>query len=207
VGLRVVHADAACVVVDKDAGLPSVPGRPEHLKDSAAARVQQLYADARVVHRIDMPTSGLLLFARGPLMQRALSREFAARRVQKGYVAVVAGEMNDDAGTIELPIATDWERRPRRCIDALRGAASTTHWRVLARDPGRTRVELRPVTGRSHQLRVHLAAIGHPILGDALYAPPDVQSAAGRLLLHASTLELAHPASGATVRFASAVPF
>jgi tRNA pseudouridine32 synthase/23S rRNA pseudouridine746 synthase len=203
----IVAADEALVVVDKPSGLPAVPGRPEHLKDSAWSRVQARFADARVVHRIDMPTSGLLLFARGALAQRRLSQAFAAREVHKVYVAIVDGEVMDEAGTIELPIATHWEARPKQRIDPVAGKPSITHWQVLDRAAGRTRLQLRPVTGRSHQLRVHLTAIGHPIVGDALYAPPALHPQAPRLLLHASELALAHPDSGAALHWRRDAPF
>ena len=203
----IVHADAHWVIVDKPAGLPAVPGRAPELHDCAASRVQALYADARVVHRLDMATSGLLVFARGIDAQRTLSRAFAERRVRKRYVAWIDGLLADDAGSIDLPLIVDWPNRPRQIVDAVRGKPSLTHWRVLARGATRTLVELQPVTGRSHQLRVHLAAIGHAILGDDLYAAPAAAAAAPRLLLHAQALELAHPASGVPARFSSPVPF
>lgn len=203
----VVHADAHWVIVDKPAGLPSVPGRPVELHDCAASRVQALIPDARVVHRLDMATSGLLVFARGPEHQRTLSRAFAERRVTKRYVAWVDGALADDAGSIDLPLSVDWPNRPRQIVDPMRGKPSLTHWRVLARGASRTLVELQPVTGRSHQLRVHLAAIGHAILGDELYASPAAAAAAPRLLLHARGLELPHPASGTPTRFTCPVPF
>jgi tRNA pseudouridine32 synthase/23S rRNA pseudouridine746 synthase len=191
-----LHADAHCLVVDKPAGLPAVPGRPQALHDCAYSRVCALHADARVVHRLDMATSGLLLFARGEHAQRALSRAFEQRRVRKRYLAVVHGQMRVPAGEIELPIGAHWPDRPRRHVDLEKGQAALTRYRVLALEDGRTRVELEPVTGRTHQLRVHLAAIGHPILGDTLYAPAAVQAAAPRLLLHASVLAFAHPGTG-----------
>ena len=190
-----LHADPHCIVVDKPAGLPAVPGRPQALQDCALSRVSAVHADARVVHRLDMATSGLLLFARGQAAQRALSRAFEQRRVRKRYVAVVHGEMRTPAGEIGLPIGAHWPDRPRRHVDHGKGQAALTRYRVLAVEDGRSRVELEPVTGRTHQLRVHLAAIGHPILGDALYAPVAVQAAAPRLLLHASELAFAHPAT------------
>lgn len=197
-----LHADAHCIVVDKPAGLPAVPGRPEALHDCAWSRLRAAYPEARVVHRLDMATSGLLLFARSLDAQRDFSRAFAERRVLKRYVAVVAGEPGDDAGTIELPIGRDWADRPRRCIDPVHGQPALTRWRVLARGARHTRLELEPITGRTHQLRLHLAAIGHPIVGDGLYAPPAVLAAAPRLLLHASELVVPHPqqAAGLVVR-------
>jgi len=207
-GIEVLHADAALLVLDKPAGLLAVPGRGADKQDCLSARVQQPFADALVVHRLDMATSGLMLMARGAAMQRELSRAFAQRQVHKRYVAVVHGHVPapaGDWGVIELPILVDWPRRPLRIIDA-RGQASVTRWRVLALELGadgqpQTRLELEPVTGRSHQLRVHLQALGHAILGDALYAGADVQARSSRLLLHASALALQHPVSGAALHF------
>ncbi len=190
--LSIVHADAWRVVVDKPSGLLSVPGRGEHKQDCACARAQARFADALTVHRLDQATSGLLVFARGEAMQRALSEAFAARLVDKRYEAVVDGLVERDAFEIDLPLIVDWPNRPRQMIDHERGKPSLTRVRVLRRDAaaGTTRVELEPVTGRSHQLRVHLLAAGHPILGDALYAPPEVLARAPRLLLHARDLSL-----------------
>jgi tRNA pseudouridine32 synthase/23S rRNA pseudouridine746 synthase len=210
-----VYVDEHLLVLDKPSGLLAVPGRGPDKQDCLSARAQALWPDARVVHRLDMATSGLVLMARGAAMQRDLSRAFAERAVAKRYVAVVAGRLVmppnavDGWATVELPIAADWARRPLRVIDATAGRPSTTRWRGLHPDAGTdsTRIELEPVTGRTHQLRVHLQALGHPILGDALYAPVDVQQRAPRLLLHASRLALAHPASGEAMAFESAPPF
>ncbi len=207
--LAVVHDDAACVVVVKPAGLLSVPGRGEHLQDCVWSRVRSLFGDTLVVHRLDMATSGLMLFARGTLAQRALSIAFAAREVHKRYVAVVEGLVEQSTGEIDLPLIADWPNRPKQKWDHERGKPSLTRYRVLGRDVAActTRVELEPVTGRAHQLRVHLLSLGHPILGDALYAPPEVQARAERLLLHASALRFAHPTRGAPMAFESAAPF
>ena len=185
--MRVVHADDRLVVIDKPAGLLSVPGRTE--PDCASARVQALYPDALVVHRLDQATSGLLLFARGTLAQRELSADFAERRVTKAYVAVVAGPLNGE-GLIDLPLGADWPNRPRQQVDLAAGKPSQTRWRVLAQEGAHTRVHLEPLTGRTHQLRVHLAHIGHAIVGDTLYASSANAAAAPRLLLHASELQL-----------------
>ena len=185
--MRVLHADDRLVVIDKPAGLLSVPGRTE--PDCASARVQALYPDALIVHRLDQATSGLLLFARGPAAQRELSADFAERRVGKRYVAIAAGDLQGE-GLIDLPLGADWPNRPRQQVDLQSGKPSQTRWRVLVHEGGHTRVELEPLTGRSHQLRVHLAHLGHPILGDALYAAPDIATAAPRLLLHASELQV-----------------
>lgn len=207
---RIVHVDESLVVVDKPAGLLAVPGRRD--ARCAAAMVARAYPDALIVHRLDQATSGLLVFARGAQVQRQLSRAFAERRVDKRYQAVVRGRPVDDAGRIELPLAVDWPQRPRRVVDAVRGKPSTTLWRLLAtgapHDPAhdRSRLELRPLTGRTHQLRLHLSAIGHPIVGDRLYGDrrDDVEP---RLLLHAWRLELAHPRSGERLVLESAAPF
>ena len=212
--VRVVHRDAAFLVLDKPAGLLSVPGRGADKADCLSARVQAQCPDAMIVHRLDMATSGLILMARGAAMQRLLSRAFAERQVGKRYAAVVAGRLDapataDDWGVIDLPIAADWARRPLRIIDREHGQPSITRWRVGPHDSaaGTTPVDLEPVTGRSHQLRVHLRAIGHPILGDALYAPADIAGASPRLLLHASGLTLLHPSSGQALAFSSPPPF
>ena len=210
--LEIIYADEALLVVNKPAGLLSVPGRGEDKQDCLSRRVQQLYPDALVVHRLDMSTSGLLVMARGVAVQRYLNDAFAARSVHKQYEAVVDGVMRaTDSGwqQIDLPIFLDWPNRPKRIIDAQHGKPSTTRWQVLHADQAdqTTRVALEPVTGRSHQLRVHLHAIGHAILGDALYASPQVASQAARLLLHACELELVHPTTQQTMRFVSLAPF
>ncbi|HPU20315.1 MAG TPA: RluA family pseudouridine synthase [Alicycliphilus sp.] len=215
-GLSCVHADDDLLVLDKPPGLLCVPGRGPDKQDCLSTRAQALWSDALIVHRLDQPTSGLVLMARGLPMQRALSRIFAERRVHKRYQAVVAGlpqpdDTADDEGwsAIALPIAADWERRPLRVVDAQSGQPSLTRWRVLDVDRalGCTRLELEPVTGRTHQLRVHLAALGHPILGDMLYANAAQQASAPRLLLHACTLEFAHPLHGRRCSYISAAPF
>ena len=204
-----LHVDDHCIVAVKPAGLLTVPGRGAGNSDCLAVRIQAGHADALVVHRLDMATSGLVVLARGATAQRRLGIAFAARAVEKCYVAIVDGLVADDAGEIDLPLIADWPNRPRQIVDRTCGKPSLTRYRVLDRDgaAGRTRIELTPVTGRSHQLRVHLQASGHPILGDALYAPQTVQVAADRLLLHATALSFPHPASGARVDFASAAPF
>ena len=215
-GLACLHADDDLLVLDKPPGLLCVPGRGPDKQDCLSTRAQALWSDALIVHRLDQPTSGLVLMARGLPMQRALSRIFAERRVHKRYQAIVTGHLHpgataDDNGwsAITLPIAADWERRPLRVVDAQSGQPSLTRWRVLDVDRalGCTRLELEPVTGRTHQLRVHLAALGHPILGDMLYANAAQQASAPRLLLHACTLEFAHPLHGRRCSYISAAPF
>ncbi len=207
--LRTVHVDEHLIVIDKPAGLLSVPGRGVEKADCAAVRVQARWGDALVVHRLDMATSGLLLFARGASMQRRLSMAFERREVEKCYVAVVAGLVEGESGDIDAPLGADWPRRPLQQIDAAHGRPSLTRYRVIERDAAlsRTRLALEPLTGRSHQLRVHLAHIGHPIVGDELYAPPHIAQAARRLLLHASTLALLHPFTDEPMRFVSDATF
>ena len=218
-GLLKFHlVDEALLVLDKPAGLLCVPGRGEGKQDCLSARVQAQYPDALIVHRLDMATSGLLLMARGPAGQRVLSLAFAERRVHKQYTAVVHGLAADppvaaDApegwGLIDLPIAADWPRRPLRIIDAALGKPSQTRWRIESRDSvaGTTRLLLEPLTGRTHQLRVHLQAIGHPIVGDALYGLDESPAQPGRLHLHASALAFAHPVTGEPLHFTSTATF
>lgn len=218
--ITVLHEDDALIVLDKPAGLLSAPGRGADKQDCAIARAQVRWPDALLVHRLDQATSGLLVLARGPKMQRALSMTFEARGVHKRYEAVVDGWVmgmpgQEDDGEIALPLMADWPNRPRQKVDA-QGKPSLTRWRVLARSDhgvagmgsGRsTRLALLPVTGRSHQLRVHLQAIGHPILGDALYADAMSLARSPRLLLHACELGMAHPHTGALTIWRSPVPF
>jgi len=183
-----------------------VPGRGADKQDCLSQRVQAQFADALVVHRLDMATSGLLLMARGADSQKRLNAAFSERRVDKRYSAIVSGDCRAsgaDWQTIDLPILVDWPNRPLRKIDAQQGKPSQTRWRCLGYDAVRhcSRLELDPLTGRSHQLRLHLQAIGHPILGDPWYAPADIASASPRLLLHASQLALAHPHSDQPLAF------
>lgn len=208
-GLDIAYADDHVLVVNKLSGLLSVPGRGELFHDSLASRVQLEYPQALVVHRLDMQTSGLMVMALGAAMQRALSELFQTRQVHKRYVAVVSGLLAEDSGEVNLPLITDWPNRPRQKVDPVDGKPALTRWRVLRRDPdqGTTRVELEPVTGRSHQLRVHMMALGHAIVGDPLYAQAEARAEADRLLLHAAELTLPHPVSGQLVRVQSPVPF
>jgi tRNA pseudouridine32 synthase/23S rRNA pseudouridine746 synthase len=204
--IRVVHADEAIVVLDKPSGLLSVPGRGPEKQDCLSARVQAQFADALVVHRLDMATSGLIVMARGAAVQRALSEAFAERRVSKRYEAIVRGEVEatgDAWREINLPIAVDWPNRPLRVINHETGKPSVTRLQCLQYDAAHhtSHVLLEPLTGRTHQLRLHLQAIGHPILGDALYAPPEVVAMAPRLWLHACALGFVHPASGVAMEF------
>jgi tRNA pseudouridine32 synthase/23S rRNA pseudouridine746 synthase len=204
--LTVVHEDAHLLVLDKPAGLLCVPGRGEDKQDCLSARATARWPDALVVHRLDMGTSGLVLMARSPAVQRTLGDAFAAQQVWKRYEAVVDGVLGESPhwSVIDAPLMADWPRRPLQKVDPA-GKPSLTRWRVLETLPsqGASRLLLEPRTGRSHQLRVHLASIGHTILGDALYGDEDQQRRAPRLMLHASVLQLRHPASGEAVRFES----
>jgi tRNA pseudouridine32 synthase / 23S rRNA pseudouridine746 synthase len=207
-GLPVVFADQTLIVVDKPAGLLSVPGLGPGKDDCLASRLQRDFPDALIVHRLDMATSGLLVLARSVEMHRQLSGLFQARLVSKRYVAVVDGLVVEEAGEIDLPLICDWPNRPRQMVSFELGKRSLTKFRVLSRDPanGSTRVELEPITGRTHQLRVHMATSGHPILGDALYGGP-AENKASRLLLHAMDLAFIHPSTAAALHFHAAPPF
>ncbi|ESQ83845.1 hypothetical protein AEAC466_10975 [Asticcacaulis sp. AC466] len=202
----IIFVDDHMLVAEKPAGLLSVPGRLPENKDCLVTRLQGLYPDALTVHRLDMATSGLMVFARGADAHRALSQAFADRQVAKRYVAVVAGQLAGE-GEVDLPLITDWPNRPRQMVDHAIGKPSLTRYRAVSQGDGTSRVGLEPVTGRSHQLRVHMMAIGHPIIGDVFYAPPDAQAMSDRLLLHAQSLVLPHPRTGAALEFQSQVPF
>ncbi len=199
------YIDDALLVAEKPAGLLSVPGRLPENQDCLVSRLQALHADALTVHRLDQVTSGLMLYARGKAMQAALSAQFEKRLVSKRYEAVVQGLIEGDAGEIDLPLICDWPNRPKQMVDFERGKPALTRWRVLAREAQaqRTRVELEPVTGRSHQLRLHMASLGHPIVGDVLYAAAPAE----RVQLHACRLQFVHPLSGQTLGFVSESPF
>ena len=210
--LTVLYADKALLVLDKPAGLLSVPGRGEDKQDCLSVRAQRLYPDALIVHRLDMATSGLLVMGRGAAAQRALNEAFASRAVTKRYIAIVDGLVApgaDSWSSIDLPIVVDWPNRPRRIIDSQHGKPSQTRWRLLSHNlaAATSRVELEPVTGRSHQLRVHLLAMGHAIAGDALYASPRVLAMSDRLQLHAQEIGLRHPVTDAPLHFVCPAPF
>ena len=180
------------LVVNKSAGLLTVPGRGEDKADCLISRVQQIYSDALIVHRLDMETSGLVLLARGTEMQGQLSKTFREREVQKSYVALVSGQLSHEVGEVELPLLVDWPNRPRQRVNMLDGKPSLTRYQLIAFENDVSRVELEPITGRSHQLRLHMLAIGHPIIGDTLY---DGRTAE-RLMLHAQRLSFVHPLTG-----------
>ena len=209
-----IYRDEHLLVLEKPSGLLSVPGRGPDKQDCLSKRVQDRYPEALIVHRLDQDTSGLLLMARGIEAQRRLSKLLETRQVKKRYVAVVTGrpeetqaaELPDEDGwrTIDGPILLDWERRPLHIIHP-DGKASRSRWRVLQTSDSASLIELEPVTGRTHQLRVHMQSIGHPMLGDSLYAPPDIKALSARLLLHAQELAFVHPFSEQALAFKSPV--
>ncbi|HEY0665403.1 MAG TPA: RluA family pseudouridine synthase [Gallionella sp.] len=212
----VIYRDEFLLVVNKPAGLLSVPGRGADKADCLISRMQSTWPDVLAVHRLDMCTSGLLLLARGMVMQRRLSAMFRERQVGKRYVARVAGRMAAMVGEVDLPIGPDWPNRPRQKVDMVEGKPSLTRFRVLGLENSRnnphvggsgetsvSRIELEPVTGRTHQLRLHLSAIGHPILGDRLYGTGQAE----RLMLHARSLDFAHPVSGEALSVFCEAPF
>lgn len=209
--LDLVYVDDQIIVLNKASGLLSVPGRGEDKQDCLITRAQQEWPDALTVHRLDMATSGLVVMARSPDIQRRLSQAFALREVHKTYEAIVAGlpNISETWHDIQLPLMIDWPNRPRSKVDWEQGKPSHTQWRVKQALPldNATRVELKPITGRTHQLRLHMMAIGHAILGDALYASPEELAKAPRLLLHARELQLKHPVTAKWVVFESSVPF
>ncbi|GHT95914.1 ribosomal large subunit pseudouridine synthase A [Betaproteobacteria bacterium] len=205
---QLLYADDSLLALEKPSGMLSVLGRGEDKQDCLWSWATREFPDALIVHRLDMATSGIILLARGKAMQSALSRLFAERRVEKQYTAVVAGRLAASEGKVDLPLICDWPNRPRQRVSFEHGKSALTEFKRLNFEgEDRTRVLLLPYTGRSHQLRVHMQAIGHPILGDEFYAPPAARAAALRLLLHASQLSFAHPVSGREVALVSRAPF
>ena len=203
--LHFLHEDAQLLVLDKPAGLLSVPGKLEGRQDCLLTRLQAARWDALLVHRLDCDTSGVIIFARTRQAQGFLGQEFEPRRAHKTYVARLPGVLAEDRGTIDLPLGSDWDYRPRQKVTP-DGRPARTDWQVVDRSDIETRVRLTPHTGRSHQLRVHMLALGHPIIGDQIYAP-ETSRQYPRLMLHAETLSLHHPVSGERVSFAAAAPF
>ncbi len=204
--LDVVYEDHALLVVNKPAGLLSVPGKGPHLADCLMARLQAAFPSVLLVHRLDRDTSGVMVFAQSPAAQRHLGLQFEKRQTKKTYVARVSGEMALRRGTVDLPLCVDWPNRPRQMVDHANGRAAITDWRVQRIEDGTTRVRLMPRTGRSHQLRVHMLSLGHPILGDPFYADGAARDYP-RLMLHAEELRLRHPDGGRGMAFRVACPF
>lgn len=204
---EIVYADDTLLVVNKPAGLLTVPGRGPEKQDCLINRLLVPYPNARIVHRLDQATSGLVLIPLGYEAQKHLARQFEQRTVHKRYTAVVGGVVEADTGEVDLPLICDWPNRPRQKVDYTDGKKALTRYRVLQRGADVTRVALEPVTGRSHQLRVHMQALGHPILGDNLYATPEYLAASERLLLHATAIAFSHPRTGSAVHCDSVPPF
>ncbi|MDQ2066274.1 RluA family pseudouridine synthase [Xinfangfangia sp. CPCC 101601] len=206
VPLSILYEDRHILVLDKPSGLLSVPGKLEGRQDCLVSRLQAERWDALLVHRLDCDTSGVIIFARTKDAQGFLGQEFEKRRAKKSYIARVAGEIAGESGHIDLPLGADWPNRPRQMVDHDNGRPAQTDWQVIGRAKGETRVKLTPHTGRSHQLRVHMLALGHPILGDPIYASGAALEAP-RLMLHAHTLALHHPETREMVAFEAPVPF
>lgn len=204
---EILYADDWLVIVNKPADMLSVPGRGEDKQDCLWRRVQQSYPTARIVHRLDFATSGLMVLALTLESQRALSRAFQERKTEKQYIAIVKGLPDKRAGSVELPLRCDWENRPLQIVDHEQGKSALTHWEVDGNEALGTRVILKPVTGRSHQLRVHMQALGHPIVGDRFYADTETINRSERLLLHAEQLGFPHPEDGRWMAFTCPSPF
>jgi len=204
--LKVLHDDHEIVVVEKPAGLLSVPGKGPHLADCLLARVQDVFPTALLVHRLDRDTSGVMIFGLTPHAQRHLGLQFEKRQTKKTYVARVAGRMEPKTGTVDLPLTVDWPNRPRQMVCHETGRAAQTDWRVMKAQEDESRVRLFPKTGRSHQLRVHMLALEHVILGDPLYAT-GAAADHPRLMLHSEELRLRHPDGGEGVKFRAKAPF
>lgn len=202
---RVIHADHEVLVVEKPSGLLSVPGRGDEKSDCLINRLRGAFPTVLLVHRLDLDTSGVMVFGLTPHAQRHLAKQFEERRTKKVYVARLAGRLEPKTGRVDLPLIVDWPNRPRQKVDREAGRPAQTDWRVMRHEGDTTRVRLMPVTGRSHQLRVHMLALGHPILGDPLYSEDFAEYP--RLMLHAESLRFAHPESGITQSYSAPVPF
>ncbi|WP_290699209.1 RluA family pseudouridine synthase [Amphritea sp.] len=203
----ILFADAEIVVVNKAADLLSVPGIGEEKQDCIWRRVQQRFPTAKTVHRLDYPTSGVMVLALTAESHRHISIQFQERQTHKVYQAVVAGRLETQSGMVDQPLRCDWDNRPRQMIDHQQGKSAQTHWQVLEQLDDATRIELKPITGRSHQLRVHMQYLGHPILGDRFYASPEQVARSSRMLLHAQDLSFSHPVSEEMLNFTVATPF
>jgi tRNA pseudouridine32 synthase/23S rRNA pseudouridine746 synthase len=205
--IDVIYHDDQLLVANKPHDLLSVPGRGPDNQDCLLHRLQPRFPTARIVHRLDCATSGVMVLALDANSHRELSRQFQQRETQKRYIAIIAGIPEQPEGSVELPLRCDWDNRPRQIVDHEQGKAALTHYRVLEQLDRSTRVELTPITGRSHQLRVHMQVLGHPILGDRFYADAEALARSPRLLLHALQLGFSHPQTGAPMAFEAPCPF
>ncbi|WP_115718025.1 bifunctional tRNA pseudouridine(32) synthase/23S rRNA pseudouridine(746) synthase RluA [Gallaecimonas mangrovi] len=205
--LSILLEDKDLLVVDKPSGLLSVPGRQAEHKDSVVTRVREQYPQAEAVHRLDMDTSGILVLALNKNAERNLKSQFQERQTHKGYQALIWGCPEERSGQVELPLVCDWPNRPKQMVSFEHGKHALTHYKVTEQYADSSRVEMTPVTGRSHQLRVHMQALGCPILGDRFYATGDALASASRLMLHAHWLQIAHPVSGDKLRLVAPLPF
>ncbi|WP_370206734.1 RluA family pseudouridine synthase [Pararhodobacter marinus] len=203
---KILHLDDDLLVVEKPSGLLTVPGRGEDKADCLIARLRVQHPQVLLVHRLDLDTSGVIVFALTPQAQAHLGKQFEERRTQKRYIALIAGHPMEKKGRVDLPLCVDWPNRPRQQVDPVEGRPAQTDWRVLKTEGQNSRVALKPITGRSHQLRVHMLAMGHPILGDPLYAEGAARDYP-RLMLHAEELRLRQPMTGDALTFRSPVPF
>jgi len=205
--LDIIYQDNDLVVLNKSSGLLTVPGRLAEHQDCLQTRVARVLPSATIVHRLDMATSGILLMALNKPAHVSISRQFEKRQTKKSYLARVYGHLEKSEGSIELPLICDWPNRPKQKVDHENGKKALTHYKVISQDKFSTLVELTPITGRSHQLRVHMLAIGHPIIGDRLYAHEKALIMSSRLLLHAQMLTITHPVTGQLLSFTSNCPF
>jgi len=204
--IEILHHDHELLIVNKPAGLLSVPGKGPELADCLIERLKAMFPEVLLIHRLDRDTSGVMVFALTPHAQRHIGLQFEKRQTKKTYVAWVHGEMKEKSGTVDLPLIVDWPNRPKQMVCHETGKPAQTDWRASAPKDGQTRVRLYPKTGRSHQLRVHMLALGHPIMGDPFYATGEALNAP-RLMLHAEQLRLRHPDGGAGMSFTAKTPF
>ena len=205
--LKIIYLDDDILVADKPSGLLSVPGRGEDRQDCLIARLKSEFPDVLLVHRLDLDTSGVMVFALTPQAQAHLGKQFEGRKTRKRYAALVAGHPSEDSGRVDLPLIVDWPNRPRQMVCFETGREAQTDWKVQRAEGENSRVVLKPVTGRSHQLRVHMLALGHPILGDPFYAEGSARDAYPRMMLHSEELRLAHPDGGHGMKFRAPAPF
>ncbi|MCF2862267.1 bifunctional tRNA pseudouridine(32) synthase/23S rRNA pseudouridine(746) synthase RluA [Pseudoalteromonas sp. Cnat2-41] len=205
--LRILYQDDDLLVLDKPSGLLSVPGKDPKHADCVIRRANLVFPSAKIVHRLDMATSGVICLALNKAAHRHLSMQFQARQTAKRYLARVEGHLKQQSGSVDLPLICDWPNRPKQMVDHDRGKPSLTHYQVLDYEQDATRVELTPITGRSHQLRVHMLSLGHVILGDRLYAHERAKARADRLQLHATWLQLRHPSNEEMMEFTASCPF